>query len=94
MDNIDKNKMIEVCHNYVKSGHKYKNMAENPLYSDMFQIQNKKEYCLGMIFGSYIQLFEDHFIHKYNREMDEDERAFMVAIFIEMANEISSSLFK
>ena len=69
-------------------------MSENPIYHDMFKIQNTKEYCLGMIFGSYMQLFEDHFIHKYNREMNEDERALMVAIFKEMANEISSSLFK
>jgi hypothetical protein len=69
-------------------------MAESPTYNDMFQIQNTKEYCLGMIFGSYIQLFEDRFIHKYNREMDSDERALMVAIFKASANDISSSLFK
>jgi len=86
--------MVETCHNYVKSGHKYKEMAENPLYHGMFQIQNTKEYCLGIIFGSYIQFIEDHFFHKYNREMDEDEHALMVGIFMEMANKISSSLFR
>jgi len=94
MDNADKHKMVETCSNYVKSGNKYKDMAENPIYHDMFKIQNKKEYCLGIIFGSYIQLFEDHFVHKYDREMDPDERALMIAIFKETANEISSSLFR
>ena len=94
MNDNDKQKIVALCHRMIEKGHEYKKMAENPVFQKMFNIQNSKEYALGMILGSYIQTIDDYFKVNYDREIDEDERAFMIALFQEFAPKIISSLFK
>lgn len=94
MDEQDKQRIVSWCDGFTQTGHKYKTMAENPVFKDIFGIQNPKEYALGMILGSYIQHFDEYFKVKYDREMDEEERAFLIAVFGQLAPKIIDSLFK
>jgi len=72
LNDNDKQKIVALCHSMIEKGHEYKKMAENPVFQKMFNIQNSKEYALGMILGSYIQTIDDYFKVNYDREMDED----------------------
>lgn len=78
----------------IEHGRHFKDMAENPTYREIFNIQNTKEYALGIIVGLLIQLFDTYIKNIRGRQMNDVERAVLGKLLEDESQSIMDSLFK